>query len=58
MPEPKIISHADGTQTLINQVGKDGLFLGRLDFTFNRRSKTKNSVASAVVPVGSLVKTS
>jgi len=58
MPEPKIIFHANGTQTLINQVGKDGLYLGRLDFTFNRRSKTKNSVASAVVPVGSHVKTS
>ena len=58
MPEPKRITHANGTETLINQVGKDGLYLGRLDFAFNRRSKEKNSVASAVVPVGSLVKTS
>ncbi|GEO07217.1 metallophosphatase [Adhaeribacter aerolatus] len=58
MTEPKIISHPNGRDTLINQVGKDGLYLGRLDFTFNRRSKEKNSVASAVVPVGAVVKTS
>ena len=58
MTEPKKVVHANGAETLINQVGKDGLYLGRLDFVFNRRSKQKNSVASAVVPVGSFVKTS
>ena len=58
MQEPQKIGHPSGGETLINQVGKDGLFLGRLDYTFNRHSKEKNSVASAVVPVGSYVKTS
>ncbi|MDB5261620.1 MAG: 5-nucleotidase [Adhaeribacter sp.] len=58
MAEPKKITHANGAETLINQVGKDGLYLGRLDFAFNRRTKEKNSVASAVVPVGAHVKTS
>ncbi len=58
MEVPKKINHPDGSQTLINQVGKDGLFLGRLDYIFSRKSKEKSGVASAVVPVNAPVKTS
>jgi len=58
MEEPEKVVHASGHETLINQVGWAGINLGRLDFVFNRRTKEKNRVTAAVVPVASNVKTS
>ena len=58
LEEPVRLKQPNGSETLINQVGKDGLFLGRVDFVFNRKSKEKTRVAAAVVPVAATVKTS
>jgi len=58
LEEPVRVKQPNGSETLINQVGKDGLFLGRVDFVFNRKSKEKTRVAAAVVPVAATVKTS
>ena len=58
MDAPEIIKHTDGRQTFINQVGKDGLFLGRLDFVFNRKTRQADAVATVALPVAHEVKTS
>jgi 5'-nucleotidase len=58
LAEPEAIHHADGHQTLINQVGWAGINLGRIDYVFTRKNRRKTSVAAAVLPVTPAVKSS
>jgi 5'-nucleotidase len=37
MKEPDVIKHANGRQTLLFQVGKSGINVGRVDFTFSSK---------------------
>ncbi|MHA6249746.1 bifunctional metallophosphatase/5'-nucleotidase [Pontibacter sp. CAU 1760] len=55
---PDVVRHESGHETLVNQVGWSGLFLGRIDFSFNRKSKQKTGVLTAVLPVNTPVTTS
>ncbi|MDQ3290140.1 MAG: bifunctional metallophosphatase/5'-nucleotidase, partial [Bacteroidota bacterium] len=52
MEAPEKINHSSGHETIINQVGWAGINLGRIDFSFSKKSKQKINVASAVLPVG------
>ena len=58
MEEPEVIRHDSGHDTMINQVGWSGLFLGRIDFTFQKKSKQKVDVRTAVLGVDNPVLTS
>lgn len=58
MEKPELLRHENGHETMINQVGWSGIFLGRIDFTFNRKSKRRTDVRTAVVPVDNPVLTS
>lgn len=55
---PDVVRHESGHETLVNQVGWSGLFLGRIDFSFNRKSKQKTDMRTAVLPVNTPVTTS
>ncbi|WP_090973237.1 bifunctional metallophosphatase/5'-nucleotidase [Parapedobacter composti] len=41
MPEPESIRNLDGRETIVNQVGFGGIYLGRLDYVFERQSGKK-----------------
>lgn len=58
LPEPTVVSGPDGRQTLINQVGWAGINLGRIDYVFGRQAKRVEGTAWAVLPAGSIVKSS
>ena len=58
LEQPEVVRHAQGHETLVNQVGWSGLFLGRIDFSFNRKSKQKTDVRTALLPVNTPVTTS
>ncbi|MFD2513769.1 metallophosphoesterase [Pontibacter locisalis] len=58
LDQPTAILHDSGHETLINQVGWSGIFLGRIDFSFNRKSKKRTDVRTALVPVNTPVTTS
>ncbi|GAB3537110.1 metallophosphatase [Pontibacter brevis] len=58
LEQPDVVRHESGHETLINQVGWSGLFLGRIDFAFNRKSKKKTDVRTAALPVNIPVTTS
>ena len=58
MDKPEVLRHENGHETMINQVGWSGLFLGRIDFTFNRKSKRRIDINTAVLPVDNPVLTS
>jgi 5'-nucleotidase len=58
MEKPEVLLHENGHETMINQVGWSGLFLGRIDFTFNRKSKRRTDTSTAVLAVDSPVLTS
>lgn len=58
LDEPTLIQHASGHETLVNQVGWSGIFLGRIDYTFSRKTKRKTDVRTAVLPVLAPVTTS
>lgn len=58
MPSPEAVIAPDGHQTLINQVGWSGINLGRIDYGFSKRSGRVKSMASTLLPVGSIAKTS
>lgn len=55
---PEAVRHESGHETLVNQVGWSGLFLGRIDFSFNRKAKQKTNVRTALLPVNTPVTTS
>lgn len=55
---PEVVRYESGHETLVNQVGWSGLFLGRIDFSFNRKSKQKTDVRTALLPVNTPVTTS
>ena len=55
---PEKITAAGGSETLIHQVGWAGIHLGRIDYVFNKKTKQKTSVATAVMPVRATVITS
>ncbi|WP_242922875.1 bifunctional metallophosphatase/5'-nucleotidase [Pontibacter liquoris] len=54
---PTIVQNTGG-QTLVNQVGWSGIFLGRIDFTFNKKTKQRTAFRTAVLPVDNPVLTS
>lgn len=58
MEKPEVLQHENGHETMINQVGWSGIYLGRLDFQFNRKTKEKTGVTAAVLPVDNPVLTS
>lgn len=58
LDKPEVVLHNSGHQTLINQVGWSGIFLGRIDFSFNRKTKEKTAMHAAVLPVNSPVTSS
>jgi 5'-nucleotidase len=58
MEKPEVLRHENGHETMINQVGWSGLFLGRIDFTFNRKSKRRADTRTAVLAVDNPVLTS
>ncbi len=55
LEQPELVRHESGHETLVNQVGWSGLFLGRIDFAFNRKSKQKSGVTAALLPVSAPV---
>ncbi len=59
LEEPEKIVHPDGHLTLINQVGWSGINLGRVDFTFERKKKKRNTAfAASVLPLDKSVRIS
>ena len=58
MEKPELVRHENGHETLINQVGFAGINLGRIDFTFSKKSKDRIAVHTAVLPVDNPVLTS
>ena len=58
LDEPTVVQHSSGHETLVNQVGWSGIFLGRLDFSFNKSTKKKTDVRTALLPVNIPVTTS
>ncbi|WP_347157907.1 metallophosphoesterase [Pontibacter chitinilyticus] len=57
LDEPTVVSNAGG-ETLVNQVGWSGIFLGRIDFSFNKKTKQRTGVRTAVLPMDNPVLTS
>ena len=58
MEKPEVLRHESGHETMINQVGWSGLFLGRIDVTFSRKSKRSTDTRTAVLAVDNPVLTS
>ncbi|MCP2042248.1 bifunctional UDP-sugar hydrolase/5'-nucleotidase [Pontibacter sp. HSC-36F09] len=58
MEKPEVLRHESGHETMINQVGWSGLFLGRIDVTFSRKSKRRTDTRTAVLAVDNPVLTS
>ncbi|WP_276498012.1 bifunctional metallophosphatase/5'-nucleotidase [Pontibacter litorisediminis] len=58
LDHPAVIRHASGHETLVNQVGWSGIFLGRLDFSFSKKTMQKTDVRTALLPVDGPVTTS
>ncbi|OKL39245.1 bifunctional metallophosphatase/5'-nucleotidase [Pontibacter flavimaris] len=58
LDQPEVVRHASGHETLVNQVGWSGIFLGRLDFSFSKKTRQKTGVRTAAVPVNRPVTTS
>ncbi|WP_066830831.1 bifunctional metallophosphatase/5'-nucleotidase [Rufibacter ruber] len=58
LDEPVKIAHSSGHVTLVNQVGWSGINLGRIDFTFDRKSKTKTATTASVLPLNDSVRIS
>ncbi|MDX5435714.1 MAG: bifunctional metallophosphatase/5'-nucleotidase, partial [Pontibacter sp.] len=58
LDQPELVRHASGHETLVNQVGWSGIFLGRLDFSFSKKTMQKTDVRTAVLPVTTPVTTS
>jgi len=57
LDEPTVVQNAGG-ETLVNQVGWSGIFLGRIDFAFNKKNRQKTGVSALVLPVDNPVLTS
>lgn len=51
LPQPEQVANLDGQPTTINQVGFGGINLGRLDYSFERRSGKKELLSSQAIPV-------
>jgi 5'-nucleotidase len=58
MERPEVLRHENGHETMINQVGWSGIYLGRLDFEFNKKTKKKTGVTAITLPVDNPVLTS
>ncbi|WP_114784253.1 metallophosphoesterase [Botryobacter ruber] len=58
LEKPEVVRHENGHETLINQVGFAGINLGRIDFTFEKQTKRRRAVHTAVLPVDNPVLTS
>ncbi|AKQ46247.1 5'-nucleotidase [Rufibacter radiotolerans] len=55
LDEPDRVTHSSGHVTLVNQVGWSGINLGRIDFTFDRKKKTKTATTASVLPLNNSV---
>ncbi|WP_210463788.1 bifunctional metallophosphatase/5'-nucleotidase [Rufibacter roseolus] len=55
LDEPEKFTHADGHVTLVNQVGWSGINLGRIDFSFDRKSRSKTASTASVLPLNESV---
>jgi 5'-nucleotidase len=55
LDEPDRVTHPSGHVTLVNQVGWSGINLGRIDFTFDRKKKTKTATTASVLPLDNSV---
>ncbi|RIJ36981.1 bifunctional metallophosphatase/5'-nucleotidase [Pontibacter oryzae] len=58
MEQPEVFRHPSGHETLVNQVGWSGIFLGRIDYSFSKKTKKKTDVRTALLPVNTPVTTS
>ncbi len=58
LEQPEVFRHAYGHETLVNQVGWSGIFLGRLDYSFNKKTKEKTGLRTAVLAIEKPVTTS
>ncbi|MGV3538184.1 MAG: bifunctional metallophosphatase/5'-nucleotidase [Rufibacter sp.] len=58
LDEPEKITHSSGHITLVNQVGWSGINLGRIDFTFDRKNKSKTATTASVLPLNESVRIS
>jgi 5'-nucleotidase len=58
MEKPEVLRHETGHETMINQVGWSGIYLGRIDFEFNKKTKQKTGIKTAALPVDNPVLTS
>lgn len=58
MEQPDVFTHPSGHETLVNQVGWSGIFLGRIDYSFSKKTKKKTDVRTALLPVNIPVTTS
>ncbi|MDX5346022.1 MAG: metallophosphoesterase [Hymenobacteraceae bacterium] len=58
MEQPETIAHYSGHHTLINQVGWAGINLGRVDFTFSKKTKERVQTTAQVLQVNETVRTS
>jgi 5'-nucleotidase len=58
LEKPTVIRLESGHETLINQVGWSGIYLGRIDFSFNKNSKKRTDMRTALLPVNIPVTTS
>ncbi|MFC6997679.1 bifunctional metallophosphatase/5'-nucleotidase [Rufibacter roseus] len=58
LDEPERITHPSGHETLVNQVGWSGINLGRIDFTFDIKKKTKTATTASVLPLNNSVRIS
>jgi 5'-nucleotidase len=51
MPKPDELKNASGKTVLVNQVGWGGLQLGRIDYYFDKRKASIETVVSTAIPV-------
>lgn len=51
LPQPDQVANLNGQQTTINQVGFGGINLGRLDYTFDRRTGRKELIQAHAIPI-------
>jgi 5'-nucleotidase len=56
LDSPVAVKNLNGGETLINQVGYAGLYLGRLDFVFERDRRGKSTYSSATESISEYLK--
>lgn len=49
LPKPTVVKNADGKNTLVNQVGCYGLYLGKIDFYFDSKGQSSSEGSTIIV---------